>query len=339
MPIITRPARPCARGRTPLCPLSILRFLNATRDLRDLDKAARAGPAWMEACLPGVDIAQLGFVKPPSHSVLHIGRVKLDIACMVMKRYEWKNSMHDVVRSIGFDASPQVGVKIFGTVSTVMRVTGDPSFQEERLPLVRLGQGHLKMIDKLMALLWQIWLISGPSQHTMQMYLDSVRSISADMGVERGLCDAPDVMGVFFEHLRTGTVVHAHIDTKSYLFKNAMYMPGWNHTFDNILKDTCHKIPWLHTEMRSVFGQSLGQPTWEQFLIRLRAAPPGISFRPVFGPPHLGSVVASGIYVWPVFGPPHMGSVVGESSGHPTWDQFFWQVFGPPHLGSFCLPI
>eukprot|EP00975_Prorocentrum_lima_P056036 11746125-Prorocentrum_lima.AAC.1 len=61
-----------------------------------------------------------------------------------------------------------------------------------RLPLTTLGHGHTKLVDKLLDLCWAIWLTSGPCMESMRAWLGTVRVFLSDMGIEMGLCDAPD---------------------------------------------------------------------------------------------------------------------------------------------------
>ena len=100
------------------------------------------------------------------------------------------------------------------------------------------------MADKCLTLLWQIWLIAGPTQESVQAWLDTVRVIITDWGTEASLEAAPDVVNVFFEFLLTGKVQYHKIVEGTYLFKRAFVVPGWCHSWDNLTKDACHKLPW-----------------------------------------------------------------------------------------------
>ena len=95
-----------------------------------------------------------------------------------------------------------------------------------RLPMATLGHQHLKLADKVMAMLWMVWLVAGPTKAGLQAYVDSVRMIVTDWGTESGIQDAPDVLDIFFEFLQTGKVRYSAIVPGSRLFKNAVFCPG-----------------------------------------------------------------------------------------------------------------
>ena len=50
-------------------------------------------------------------------------------------------------------------------------------------------------------------LVSGPSKEQMRAWLLTVRGITTDLGAEKELADAPDVLDCFFHWLHTGVII------------------------------------------------------------------------------------------------------------------------------------
>ncbi len=70
--------------------------------------------------------------------------------------------------------------------------------------LRKLSRFFCEARDKAFALIWQIFLIAGPSPESVRDYFDSVCCVVSDMGVEMGLVDAPDIIDYFFFWMATG---------------------------------------------------------------------------------------------------------------------------------------
>jgi hypothetical protein len=151
----------------------------------------------------------------------------------------------NISRTLGFDASPQIGLELFGGLVEAIEGCNIDTMCRLFLTLSVLGFGHMKAVDKLMALAWQIWLLSGPSRATMEAWLGSVRVIITDMGVEAGLADAKCILDIFFDFLRTGSVLEGAQLSDHYFFPHAFLLPGWHHCWSNILKDTCTGIEFF----------------------------------------------------------------------------------------------
>ena len=84
----------------------------------------------------------------------------------------------------------------------------------------------------------------------MQAFCADVYSILSDMGVEIGLCNAPDVMA---QWLRGESLVSDAI--LSYMFPMALRVPDWNHIIDNAFQETLLALVFwdaLHTIFKEV---------------------------------------------------------------------------------------
>ncbi len=72
---------------------------------------------------------------------------------------------------------------------------GDTMHFSRRFPYLALEQGQFDVFGKLIALLWGIFLVAGPSYWAMRKFCDSVVSILTDAGTERGIIGSVDVSG------------------------------------------------------------------------------------------------------------------------------------------------
>jgi hypothetical protein len=94
-----------------------------------------------------------------------------------------------------------------------------------------------------MSLLWETWLIAGPSYFDMRRFLDSVTSVCTDYGTERIIPDFPDVLPDFLRYI--GVHVPAKAETREFLMPSAVLNPGWNHARDGVLRVCLCSLPWF----------------------------------------------------------------------------------------------
>ena len=153
----------------------------------------------------------------------------------------------DLHTVIGVDASDQVGLKIFGGTLDTMVAGNIGGLRSLKLPLTTFGHGFARLIDKVMTVLWVIWLLAGPTEIQMRQFLFSVVASVTDFGTESGICDFPDVLPMFFVWLQSGLdeASKCIVDKTKYLFPRAFYFPGWNHLWDNLLKDALMRLPFF----------------------------------------------------------------------------------------------
>ena len=99
-----------------------------------------------------------------------------------------------------------------------------------------LGHGHAAVQDKVMALLSSAWLLAGPAVEGLAHFCSSVRSLTTDFGVEKGICDFRNALPAFAGHM--GLECPGWVAKQAWTFPNAIQIPGWNHIFSNLVKDT-----------------------------------------------------------------------------------------------------
>ena len=128
-----------------------------------------------------------------SHWTLSRGVVRLDAACMMWNREQWRGT-GPVVRYLSFDASPQHGQEIFASVERVVsradlrfvRPGGLPAVRCRGMPLCVLGTGRQGLAEKTQAHLHQTWLEYGPKMADVRRACAAVVTVLTDLGVEAG---------------------------------------------------------------------------------------------------------------------------------------------------------
>ena len=107
-----------------------------------------------------------------------------------------------------------------------------------------LHYGGTRLIDKVMAFLWALHLIVGPTQRMMRYFIDKIASITTDMGIEKRIPGIPNILGSFL--LRLGGVamdkLAGTVDAKTRLFEFSMRISGWSHMYGNIMAKCCKSI-------------------------------------------------------------------------------------------------
>ena len=142
------------------------------------------------------------------------------------------------------DASPQCrGLELFAS-SFDLVINDVASFCQQRLmPQISIGHAMFSKVGKTVSLLWQCWLIAGPSFPRMRLFLDSITSICTDFGTERLVVDMPDILPDFIRLIGGG--VPANIVPNKWLFPNAFAMAGWHHVFDGCIRYGLGQLDWF----------------------------------------------------------------------------------------------
>ena len=201
--------------------------------------------------------------KVPAKATSYRNVVRLDIAAMLARR-NWYRVNGPVYRYVSFDASPQHGQEMFGTVErTVIRSkvgqlanwTSRPTVQTRRLPVATLGHLRMGLAEKAQSYVHQTWLEYGPEVEQVRAANADVRVVLSDMGTELGIGDALDIVGECLRGKWCGPKrrrVHQQGQDAivgqsgggseeaagpGMLFPNAIVVPGPQHILDGVAKD------------------------------------------------------------------------------------------------------
>ena len=126
------------------------------------------------------------------------------------------------------DASPVVGAELQGMIAEVCYQGSPPRIETRVFPGASLPVGFHRFIDKVMSLIWVIFLVAGPREETMRYFLSKVRSVTTDMGLEVNIAAAPDLLPPFLRWMAGEplTDLYNTVDRLSRLFPRAIRIGG-----------------------------------------------------------------------------------------------------------------
>lgn len=222
-------------------PELVLDWLDASSFVKDIRKteAASAAFARVFSRSSGMHFTKVMSGMQMVHKeVLRRSRVRLDCVAMLLFRRFWATLLdiveeHQVNLYLFADASPQWrGLEMYA--SSFDLVDGD-NIVHKLFPLVALDKSFQDATGKCLALLWQVFLIVGPSYAMVSLFLRRVRSLTTDQGVERLLADFPLVLPAFFR-LVDPAFQAQRVTADALLFPRALAVPGWLHLWDLLIR-------------------------------------------------------------------------------------------------------
>lgn len=231
----------------------VLDWLQATKYIRSVKKmreaAASFAPLFARASGSSADrlVAGLPRVHP---EVLRKARVRLDCMAMVLFRSFWQAQVQQL--GIGMlpniyifaDASPQWrGLELYA--SSFDMLIG-ATIAHRLFPMLSLDKDLLDAAGKCLALVWQIFLLAGPSYFFVRLFCSRVRSITTDQGTERKLADFAQVLPGFYQMIDAAYRVRDE-SPMEHLFPRALAMPGWMHLWDLMLRRGLSSLPFFPT--------------------------------------------------------------------------------------------
>lgn len=225
----------------------VLDWLHASSFVKQVQESARATHAFARifARSSGRTRAELtsNLVKFSCES-LRSARARLDLAAMLVWRRLWVALLASgapVHLYIYCDASPQKGTELF---AASVDVYDGKCFRRWLLPCVALDPQLLDSVGKAFALVWQIFLLTGPTFHLVRAFLQRVVSITTDMGVERLIADKPYFLDIFYDALKPGFHPGPQPEER-WMWPNAVVVPGWKHAWDLILQKGLCDLRWF----------------------------------------------------------------------------------------------
>ena len=207
--IVSRIHRPTDDTTWMVDPLVYMRFLDCSRFVKAFGMIANAADAivralWPSKCRVMMDELMASGFEFPSRASLARARPRLDATYMLLERFEWHLGLfaHEegANRSIHMtaDGSPNSGRDIFGILLDLFVWN---RFYHRILPGTSLGHGFMAVVDKMMALLWAVWLCVGPDISNVERFLLDVRSMTSDQGTESNLANVANILKFFADTL------------------------------------------------------------------------------------------------------------------------------------------
>lgn len=174
----------------------VLDWLDASQYIKDLRKIGAAAMPFSRVFSHGSGSSSGRLTRNlqlVGYSTLRMARMRLDCTAMLVWRRFWAQTMaaaSDRVQVYIFcDASPTWrGVELW---AASFDLYDGERFLRRLFPCVALSSQMVDAVGKTMALLWQIFLLVGPSIDMVRRFCGRVRGIVTDMGVERKICNMP----------------------------------------------------------------------------------------------------------------------------------------------------
>ena len=182
----------------------------------------------------------------PGRSTIDRSAAKCDVVGMLLERRIFAEEVaSDSIESIHCfsDGSPVVGAELQGMVTEIIHRDG--SRRNITMPGSTLFFGHGDSINKCMAFLWAIWLVCGPLESMMRVFLGNVRSFTTDDGVEMGIVLTPDVLCAFMSWIdgRDLEACRTLVSFGRRLFPRCLRIAGFNHLCAGLMKAVAAVAP------------------------------------------------------------------------------------------------
>ena len=209
----------------------------------------------------------------PSRTSLLRAFGRVDMVGMNIERRHWEADIavgNIIAIQLYTDASPVTGAEMQGSVVDVCMIPTEG--RRLILPGQTLTYTNFNAVSKTVALLFASWLCFGPSQDSMDCFLDLVAAITIDSGTEVRTLEVP-----YFLHALLAWISGRPLDERRRfvehdrrLFRRALRIAGWGHTMGNIMKELMRRFaswPELLDYMRAV-AKFLRNETWRLHLVR-----------------------------------------------------------------------
>ena len=170
----------------------ILEWVTATKYLKDLKRHAHAtcmsfGKIYERSFDVRLPFGEVAKVAPEQ---LRAARVRIDSMALQAWRAFFQ-TLNTISLCLFVDASPQWRGTDMHAAS--FEITIGSLFYRRLFTPIALETGQRGLADKMVALVWQIFLLVGPSYNMVRKFLNSVVCILTDAGTERELADGPDI--------------------------------------------------------------------------------------------------------------------------------------------------
>ena len=227
----------------------VLRWIKATKDLKQIRKKTDQKIAWASIFAKGVikdADALAGQADEVGYEVIRRGRCRLDAVACILARQLWQSwtSLRSLPWICVFtDASPQWRGKELMATSVEFHFGGSKPMRQMMLPLIRIGSDMRTLVGKTFAVLWQIFLVVGPTYSKLRSFTEQVVAFTVDLGTERGLPAIRDLLPQFCRSV--GIPVPDGCEARNRTFPGAIVQPGWHHVFDGLLQRGLSGLDWF----------------------------------------------------------------------------------------------
>jgi hypothetical protein len=226
----------------------IMDWVRATQDIKRLRRSEPSAKNWARLFRRGgleTTGQMLQRLSKVNAEQIRLARVRLDVVAALLNRRFFEALIGEgEVPAINLwaDSSPQWrGRELF---AASFEIASPRHWSRRVFPFVSPQLG-CTAFGKVVTLLWQIFLVVGPSITLMRQFTNNVIAITTDMGTESKLADFPDILHDFYWFISGSDALAATVPRQAYLFPVALVAAGWRHIFDTVLKRTLNSLPFM----------------------------------------------------------------------------------------------
>ena len=226
-------------------PRIVTDWLLATEHVKNINQAWLTARAFARifAKHRQCDVSEvMGSTRRVHFETLRRARIRLDAVASLVWRQWWRETPDSSISIFLYvDSSPQSrGEEMFASSFEVsdQRLP----WSRELMPVLSLERHMLHARSKTLALLFQIWLLVGPSAEEMIRFLSRVRCILTDMCTERLMANMVDCLPELFQLM--GAPAQG-LPRRTHTFDLCLQSPGWMHQWDVILKRGFSSLSWF----------------------------------------------------------------------------------------------
>ena len=123
-------------------------------------------------------------------------------------------------------------------------------FKRRLLPQICIARNMYSTLGKCVSLLWQIFLMFGPSYVAMRAICNRVGGLTSDLGTEKRISNYRDILIPFLKMLHVPVPKDAK--PQRYLFPHSILSAGWYHLWDGVIRFGLCMLPWFKVFLRSL---------------------------------------------------------------------------------------
>lgn len=223
---------------------AMLELIRASREVKEVRKIARAATSFARVLSRGGPESAGAMIARSGHinsEAVRKARVRFDVVAMLMFRHFYRSFQTDEINVFLFcDSSPQhKGLELFASTLDLIH----PCYVTRKLMPLVVPVG-MDAFSKCVTLLYQMFLMVGPSIMAVRHFCGRVRAICSDMGAERLIVDQPDMIKDFYWFMGC-KLSYESLPDLTHLFPRALQQPGWKHLWDNCIQRSLGSLPWF----------------------------------------------------------------------------------------------
>ena len=232
----------------------VIDFVRATKFLSELRQLRNSKTAYTRVIVKDTCPQEYLQQDDSNYEAMRKARCQLDCVAMLLWRYYYRTiDQTSAWLYLFVDASPQWrGTELLASSFDIISFQEDGSSTCIRrlLPQISIARHMYSTVGKTVSLLWQLFLMFGPSFLALRMVCNQVAGFTSDLGTERRIPRRRDILIPFCRMLKV--YVPRWAKPQKYLFPNCLLSAGWFHLWDGVIRFGLCSLPWFDLFTRSL---------------------------------------------------------------------------------------